>query len=71
MTQPPLIDDHQTDYQQGNVILEIAVTKMANGQFKATGMGLEANDRSSENAVLKLQDQLQDGLLKGTIRPGM
>lgn len=66
-------DNHQTDYQEGSVILNINVTKLANGQFKASadGFDLSVSNHSQQAAVLALQDQLQDGLLKGTIRPEM
>lgn len=71
MKEPELIDDHQTDYQEGNVIMDMTLTKMANGQYKASAMGLESNHHDSDTAVLHLQDQLQEGLKQGTIRPGM
>lgn len=64
-----LIDDHMTDYQEGSVIFDIAVSKMANGMFKASGMGLESNHHDQSRAVLDLQDKLQTGLRTGAIRP--
>ena len=64
-----MIDDHMTDYQEGSVIFEIAVTKLANNMYKASGMGLESNHHDQATAVLDLQDKLQDGLKQGTIRP--
>lgn len=64
-----MIDDHMTDYQEGSVIFEIEVHKLANGMFKASGMGCEANHHDQAQAVLNLQDQLQHGLKSGEIRP--
>lgn len=62
-------DNHMTDYQEGSVIFDIEVHKLANGMHKASGMGLEVSDYSEQNAILKLQDQLQAGLKTGEIRP--
>ncbi len=64
-------DNSNTDYQQGNVIAEMRVTKLPNGMFKATSMGLESNHFDSAQAVRTLQDQLQESLLRGDIRPEM
>ena len=64
-----MIDDHATDYLEGSVIFDISVTKLANGMHKASGMGLEVSDYNEQNAVLKLQDKMQAGLLTGEIRP--
>jgi hypothetical protein len=64
-------DNSNTDHLQGNVIMEMEVTKMANGQFKATCAGMEANHHNSDHAVLQLQDKLQAALLSGDLRPDM
>lgn len=64
-------DSPFTDYLKGNVILDMRVTKMDNGRYKASSMGLESNHLDQAQAVRDLQDKLQDALTKGEIRLGM
>lgn len=64
-------DQSNSDYLQGNVIADMRVTKLANGHFKATSMGLEASHPDQSQAVSTLQDHLQAALLRGDIRPEM
>lgn len=66
-------DETTTDYQEGSVILNIQVNKLANGMFKASadGFDLSSSHHSQEVAIRALQDQLQTGLRDGSIRPEM
>lgn len=56
---------------EGLFITDIAIEKLANGMFKASSCGLEAHDHNQENAVDKLQGQLNEAMQKGEIHPGM
>lgn len=60
-----------TSHLQGNVIFDIAIKNNGNGTYKATSMGCEVNHRDQDQAVRELQDQLQQKVLSGEIRPGM
>lgn len=64
-------DSPYTDYQSGTVVMEMEVTKLANGMFKASCQGLESNHHDQSRAVIDLQTKLQDALASGEIRPGM
>ncbi len=64
-------DSGFTDYQNGNVILDIEVHKMDNGRYKASALGKESSHLDQAQAIRDLQDQLQSALLSGEIRPGM
>jgi hypothetical protein len=64
-------DHHNTDYQQGSVMMEMEVHKLANGMTKASCQGFEVSDYNQETAVVNLQNQLERALLEGQLRPDM
>jgi hypothetical protein len=60
-----------TSHLEGNVILDIEVKSNGNGTHKASAMGVEVNHKDQAQAIRELQDQLQQKILSGEIRPGM
>lgn len=57
------------DYLEGSFIINIDLSKDAEGNTVATAMGLEEKSYSQEIAISKLQERLQEGIEKGEITP--
>lgn len=57
------------DYLDGSFIINIDLEKDAEGNTIAKAMGLEEKSYNQEIAISKLQERLQDGILKGEITP--
>lgn len=65
------MDRMYRDYVEGTFVPNVEITKREdNGHFVATGCGISVTHWDQTEAVNRLNDKIQEGILKGEIHPG-